>query len=64
MKATLQYYPMVLFIMLFKVLPFFDSMDKVLLLKFSESYCEILKSSLNKKFRGCAGERLPWENGV
>ena len=31
MKATLQYYPMVLFIILFKVLPFFDSMDKALM---------------------------------
>ena len=42
-KATVQYFPVVLFIMLYKVVPSFEPVDEFL--KFddsSESYCAIL----------------------
>ena len=43
MKATVQYFPGVLFIMLCKVVPTFESVDEILKCDHSnESYCAVL----------------------
>ena len=43
MKATAQYFPVVLFIMLYKVVLSFDSVDEILKCDHSnESYCAVL----------------------
>ena len=43
MEATEQYFPVVLFIMLYKVVPTFESVDEILKCDHSnESYCAVL----------------------
>ena len=46
MKATEQYFPVVLFIMLYKVVLIFESVDEILWCDHSnESYCAVLSSA-------------------
>ena len=47
MKATEQYFPVVMFIMLYKVILSFESADKVVPQKFSLSGCSIFFLSLS-----------------
>ena len=43
MKATVQYFPVVLFIMLYKVVATFESVDETIKCDYSnESYCAVL----------------------